>query len=309
MFRWRRVVAVCAASILLHYAALDWGGAPLSAPAAPAPPPIVAELLAPVAEAESAPPSGMADAGAANPMPQVQLATPPAAAKAARAARPGYKVSLPPPAQLVFDVLRVEADGNERRGSAVMNWRHGRGQYQLTVRIEAGASAPLELASEGTVGAAGIVPRELRAQHGSKARTATHFNAQQGRISFSASEASVPMAPGTQDKASLPLQLAGIARADRRQLRADIEILVGEEKDAVAMRFVVAGKEEIETPMGRLATWHLSFQPAPGSYRTGLEVWLAAEHEWYPVQLRSTEASGAVTTRTIRAIVPTVAGN
>ena len=121
LFRWRRILAVGAASVLLHYAVIVWsmGAKPPSAPAT-----IVAALHA-------APPE-VHEAGAADPAPQVQLPSPPVAAKAA----PRDKVSLPPSAQLNFDVVRIDADGTRREGQAVIDWRHGGGQYRLAMRSE-----------------------------------------------------------------------------------------------------------------------------------------------------------------------------
>ncbi len=276
---------------------LGWGSGQLAAPA-PAP------AAAFVAELRSAPSlTPVPEAGAANPLPQVQLPGPPEKARRADAARPRYKVSLPPSAQLRFDVVRVDTNGSAGAGHAVLDWRHGGGQYRITMTGEVAGAVPVELASEGATGVGGMVPRTMNAQRGGKAGTATHFNVQRGRITFSASEGSVAMAPGTQDKASLPLQLAGIARAGRRQLGAGLEILVAEEKDAGVLRFEVVGQEEIDTRMGRIATWRLSQSPIPGTYKARLEVWLAPGHDWYPVQLRSTEANGTVTTRTINEIV------
>ena len=292
LFRWRRVLALCAASVLLHYAVIDWSAAHLAAAPAAAPATIVAEL-------HGAPPV-VHEAGAAHPPAQVQLPSSPVA--------PRSKVKLPPSAQLTFDVARIDADGTRRAGQAVMDWRHGGGQYRLTVRSELADGAAQELASEGATGAGGIVPRTLSAQRGGKAGTATHFDARRGRITFSASEGSVAMAPGTQDKASVAMQLAGIGRAGGSRPGARIALLVGDEKDAGVLRFVAVGQEDIETPMGRLATWHWSQLPVAGTYKARLDVWLAPGYEWYPVQLRSTEAGGAVTTRTIRAIVPIEAG-
>lgn len=40
----------------------------------------------------------------------------------------------------------------------------------------------------------------------------------------------------------------------------------------------------------------------PGSYRSRLDVWLAPAKGWYPVQIRNTEANGAVTTQTVNNI-------
>lgn len=275
---------LCAASVLLHYAALDWGAAPVPVARAPA--------VTVVAELRSAPPEPVVtrpppEAGAPVPLPLVQLPGP----KQAKPAPPPHRVSMPPPARLTFEVARSGADD---AGEASIDWRHAHGRYRLSMR-----SAQVELISEGAIDAGGIVPRTMSAQRRGKARTATHFDAGGAGITFSASEASVPMAPGTQDRASVLMQLAGIARAGARQLDAGIALLVGEEKGAAVMRFVALGQEEIETRMGRLATWHLLCEPAPGSYRPRLEVWLAPEHAWFPVQLRSTEANGVVTTQTV----------
>ncbi|MDB5790159.1 MAG: hypothetical protein JWQ80_183, partial [Massilia sp.] len=129
------------------------------------------------------------------------------------------------------------------------------------------------------------------------------------RITFSASEGSFELLPGAQDKATVPLQLAGIGRADSRQLAAGIDILVGEDKDATVFNFVLVGEETIDTGIGRLATWHLARPPRPGAYNARLDVWLAPAANWFPVRIRNTEANGAVTTQTIRKIVITEAGN
>ncbi|KAK0348810.1 hypothetical protein LTR94_035663, partial [Friedmanniomyces endolithicus] len=62
--------------------------------------------------------------------------------------------------------------------------------------------------------------------------TATHFDWGENKLTFSASQAVYPLAPGAQDKASIPLQLSAIARGDAKQLNGDIDILVGEDRDA-----------------------------------------------------------------------------
>ena len=90
--------------------------------------------------------------------------------------------------------------------------------------------------------------------------------------------------------------------ATRPSWRGDIDIQVGEDRDAAVFRFVVLGQEDIDTRLGKLQTWHLSRPPKAGSYRSRLDVWLAPARGWYPVQIRNTEASGAVTTQTVNNI-------
>ena len=67
-------------------------------------------------------------------------------------------------------------------------------------------------------------------------------------------------------------------------------------------RFQLVGEEELDTNMGRLVTWHLRRPPKPGTYSSQLDIWLAPSMQWYPVQIRNTEASGALTTQTVTQI-------
>lgn len=217
-----------------------------------------------------------------------------------------YNVNLPPPADFDMQVARVDSDGTRWSGVAAMTWRNDGSRYKVT--LEAGLSMLvtrinlLVLTSEGEIDDAGIAPVTATEKRKGRSLTATHFRRGEKRITFSSSEASYPLMPGTQDKASLPFQLAGIGRADINQLAGDIDIWVGEDKEANVFRFRLVGEEELETKMGRLVTWHLSRPPKPGTYSSKLDIWLAPGLNWYPVQIRNTEASGALTTQTVSKI-------
>ena len=325
LFRWRRVLTVGAASVALHYAIIDWGvdqarlqgteprygsvtimAELRNAPALALLRPASAPPSAPQAPQASAP-APVAQSRAALPSPQVQLSSLPESASAADAALPRYKADLPPSAQLVFDVVRTGADGATGAGQAVIDWRQAGGEYRVSMSSDVAGSTLTALASEGATGPGGIVPRLMSAQRRGKAATATHIDARRRRITFSASQNSVAMAAGTQDRATVPMQLAGIGRAGG-QLGAQVVLMVAEEKGVSLLHFAVVGQEDINTQMGTLATWRLAYSPAPGTYRSRLEVWLAPGHAWYPVQLRSTEANGAVTTQTINRIVANEVG-
>lgn len=235
-------------------------------------------------------------------------APPPAAPEARR-----YKVDMPPSADITLDVARTDANGTKWSGDALLSWRVTPSGYR--VKVEAGIRVVfahvnlLTLTSEGTVGDEGFVPTLMTEKRRGRAMTATHFNRQQGTLTFSASAATYPLVPGAQDKASVPLQLAAIARGDPKQLSGNIDILVGEDRDASVFTFTVTGQEQIDTPLGRIATWHLVRPPKPGSYNSRLELWLAPGYGWYPVQIRNVEASGAVTTQTVNNIVIQQAGS
>ena len=218
-----------------------------------------------------------------------------------------YKVDMPPPATIKLDVARTDKDGAEWSGEAVLAWQLNDDTYKI--QVEAGIRVVFTrvnlvvLHSEGAVAATGFAPIRMTEKRRGRSLTATHFNWGENKLTFSASQAAYPLVPGAQDKASIPLQLSAIARGDAKQLSGDIDIFVGEDRDASVYRFRVVGQEEIDTRLGKLQTWHLTRPPLPGSYKSTLDIWLAPQHGWYPVRIRNTEANGAVTTQTVNNIV------
>ncbi|RFP10050.1 MULTISPECIES: DUF3108 domain-containing protein [unclassified Duganella] len=381
LFQRRRLLVLCAATLALHYLAIDWVGdrlatqshrpsplpqslmtaqlrlalpkhvetppaaevqplppaakparkrkpepvpAPEAAPEPAAPPPAVADT-APTAEAPAADSGTSSSAGAQAGAAQAQTGTPsppdtsgatpvaavPVDAPPAQGMR-RYKVNLPPSASMDMDVARVDADGTKWSGSAVMTWHTDGSNYQASA--EAGISLlitrlnALVMRSVGTIDDYGIAPATSTQKRGRRAETATHFNRDAGTITFSASERSYPLMVGAQDMATVPFQLGGIGRADINQFGSDIEMQVGDEREATLFRFQLVGEEELNTKMGKVVTWHLSRPPRPGSYSSRLDIWLAPGLNWYPVQLRNTEASGALTTQTVSKITMTESG-
>lgn len=259
-----------------------------------------------------------AGAGKTKPAPppaptETPAATPPTPADALPAAGTRrYKVQLPPSAKFDMAVARVDADGTKWTGSATMTWHTDGSLYQASV--EAGVSLLvtrvnlLVLRSEGEIDDFGIAPARVTEKRTRRAETATHFNRDKGTITFSASERTFPLQAGAQDKATVPFQLAGIGRGDVNQLGGDVDIQVGDEKEATMFRFQLVGEDELNTKLGKLVTWHLTRPPKPGSYSSRLDIWLAPGMNWYPVQIRNTEASGALTTQTVSNITITESG-
>jgi hypothetical protein len=221
-----------------------------------------------------------------------------------------YRVDMPPSARILLDVARRDADGTRWSGEAEMAWQLKGGRY--SVQVEAGISVLVTrvnlvaLHSEGSVGDTGFAPALMTEKRRGRNQTATHFG--DGRITFSASPQAFDLAPGAQDKATIPLQLAAIARADSSQLAGGVEIQVAEDKDAATFRFVMLGQEVLDTRLGKIQAWRLSRPPKAGAYASRLDIWLAPAHGWLPVQISNIEASGAVTTQTVNKITITDAG-
>ncbi|MCG2585028.1 DUF3108 domain-containing protein [Massilia sp. TS11] len=234
-----------------------------------------------------------------------------AAAQGSTGSAQRFKVSLPPSADIVLEVTRKDADGALWHGAGALAWRLEGPRYRMvleaSVRIIVRLNL-LELTSAGRIDEAGLAPESSTEKRRGRARTATHFDYAGKRITFSAAERSEALVEGAQDKLSLLMQLAGIARADPQQLAREIDIQVGEEREATVFRFSFVGEEELDTALGKLRTWHLVRLPRPGAYNARLDIWLAPDRDGYPVQIRNTEANGAVTTQTVTKVTTSEAG-
>ncbi|WP_371867959.1 DUF3108 domain-containing protein [Pseudoduganella rivuli] len=284
----------------------------------PLPQPDAAAALPPASSAVADPLAGIEQAVAALPTPEIapEPAPPVVQAEAGNKEQQGtsleqastrrYKVNIPPSAEFDLELTRTDAKGANWSASGKMVWQTDGSTYKVSV--EAGLSMlvtrvnVLELNSEGEIDDAGIAPNKFTEKRRGRSLTATHFQRGEGRITFSASERSYPLLTGAQDRATIPFQLAAIGRANVNQFGGDIDILVGDNRDAAIYRFQLVGEEEIDTKMGRIVTWHLARPPKPGSYSARLDIWLAPSLQWFPVQIRNTEANGALTTQTVSKI-------
>ena len=245
------------------------------------------------------------DVAPVEPPPAAELAQEAAPADAPQADQgpPRYRVDVPPSAEMLQDLLQVQKDGSSRSGVGAISWRNEGSSYRMKVTAGVKLLVTLnvfEQTSEGQIDEDGIAPLKSTDKRMNRAMTAVHFNRAEKRISFSASERVLDMLPGAQDLSTLPFQLAGIGRADPGQLQAPIDIQVGEARDAIVFRFIPAGEEDVETPMGSFRTVRLTRPPKPGSYSSRIDVWLAPSLGWYPVQVRQTDSGGGTITQTLR---------
>lgn len=332
--RRRRLLAVGALSLALHLLAIAWIDTRLRQPPASAGSPVLSVRLTQAARGADQPrapgdavrrPQPMTRA-AAVPVPARPLAPaaapspePPAARQAAPAVvadvaadvvpgqsgsairyrMPGrYRVDPPPSARISYTLQRGPAGGEPgTRGQAWLDWRSDGLRYRLQVDGVLGV-----LESEGDIDDAGIAPRSATEALSAGSAT-TRFDRDAGAIVAGHDEASHQLVQGSQDMGSLLAQLAGMGRADPTQMQDVLEFWVGGAHGARIERFEVLGPERLETGAGPIDTVKLARLSESGEPGEGLiEIWLAPERSWLPVQLRLTSPDGATLTQTAAAI-------
>lgn len=317
---------LCLLSLLLHVLAIAWidlrfdwssrqaGAAPLvvrlaapgpaatpSAPPAPAPVEPAPTRPAPAAPAPlpaaidepPAPPLIGAAVVAPDPVDAPAREAPPAALQLPTA----YRSTPAGTVRIDYRVTRAQADagGTVRDdGRARLDWETDGVGYRLALDGVLG-----DLYSEGGLDEGGIAPRRALAPFGAGQAT-TLFDRRQGAIVSGIGAWRAPLAAGSQDSASVLLQLAAIGAFDPNQLDAEVTIWVGGAAGAHAERYEVTARETIDTGIGMLETVRLARHGAAGAPL--LEIWLAPGQAWLPVQLRLTGGDGEVRTQTVAAI-------
>lgn len=328
LHRNRRLLLVCVLSLLLHALVIAWidarltqrpavigmpeftvrlassergiVDAPSRAVETPAAPPQSAQPAPPVAPA----PIAMADSGpvampsAAPPIDAGEGALPTASGgSAAPIQMPGtYRVKPPPSGRIDYTVVtRSSLDApSQDGGSARMVWRSDGTRYAVELDGVLGT-----ISSEGQVDDAGIAPQRALTGMGTGALT-TVFDRGSGTIGAGPQGQPFPLVPGSQDTASVLLQLAGMGIGDAGQIKDVLEFWVGGAGGAGIEGYQVMGPERIATAAGPLETVRLVRLGEPGA--PVLELWLAPQYAWLPAQLRVTDALGASRTQTLASI-------
>lgn len=277
-----RAAALALAASLLAHAALLGGEHPREDKAARPTRAVQVAMLsppaAPVALPEPAPPALPAARAAATPP---AAPTPPAVAVAPPlAAPPGPPLRLAGPAAWRYRLRQAGQDGE-----ALLDWRpEADGRYSLRLTRRIGDRALPALESLGRTGSAGLAPERFALQRGGQDRQAINFDADGGRISFSASPAQLERPEGAQDRLSWWLQLAALVQASNAQAAAPggrwrvwVAGLRGELREWTF--------DTVDAEPQDAGTLHLRRQPL-GPHDPGVELWLDPGRGYWPVRLR-----------------------
>lgn len=257
--------------------------APVAAGDAPAPLPAGASASAP---------------GPVQAPPPAPDAAPPGPARLAVPEHPPRPYRSVPSQSVRIDyrITRTGADGPPRdEGTGRLAWESDGSRYTLAVEGVLG-----ELTSEGGLDDTGVAPQRALERVGA-GQAETLFDRGSGQIVSGVGASVAQLVPGSQDAASVLVQLAGMGAFDPDQLRREASFWIGRLEGARIERFETVGSERIETGIGALDTVRL--QRVLGEDDPVLEVWLAPGHAWLPVQLRLTAPDGTARTQTVAALV------
>ena len=204
--------------------------------------------------------------------------------------RPLGAVRVPDSRRLLFDVT-----GEARRirygANAELLWQQDGSSYQARLEIAAMFVPRRVQTSAGQLTAQGLAPQRFSDRL--RSELAAHFERDKGKISFSANSPDVPLAAGAQDRLSVLLQLGSLLAGEPQRYPpgSSISLQTVGPRDADDWRFVVGQEDSLALPGGPHRALKLSRAPVR-EFDLRMEVWLAADLAYLPVQLRLTQANG-----------------
>ncbi len=276
-----------------------------------APPPVAAPVVvapAPPRRRATAAPAAAGPASApiaaeAEPAPKIESAAP-AVAEAPPASAPATdQASAAPAAAPAPDAeafqwpastrLTYQLTGNYRgeiNGDAQVEWVRVGTRYQVHVDVGLGPVISRRMTSEGELVGDRLVPSrydEVTKVLFREPRRVTILMGPEEIVLATGTR--VERAAGVQDAASQFIQLTAMftTRPDLLQAGSSVEMLLALRNRVGSWTYDVLGEEDIATPIGPLATYHLKPRRViSGGNELSAEIWFSPQLRYLPVRLR-----------------------
>ena len=214
------------------------------------------------------------------------------------------KFELPPSADLHYE-LQARQRGFGLKGEAIVTWRAGDGKYAVSAESKVPLLGTITHdRSSGTIDAFGLAPGEFTEKRMRKDPTTATFDREARALRFSESKQVYPLKGGEQDRVSITWQLAAVARGagERFKPGSTWPFFVAGRRDAETWVFKVIKRERVQTGLGEVEAVLVERQPVADKKGQVLEVWLAPQHEWYPVKLRYADGDKEQVEQTLRTV-------
>lgn len=263
---------------------------PAQAPSIMAAAPVLPEPAAaplPVTPVNASP--GQTDAQSQAQAPAVPAAQPPVVATAQPALAPSA-LSIPSSVRLTYK-MTGHWRGLNYHANGELNWLREANRYESSMVVSAFLLGSRSMTSVGEVTADGLAPKRF----GDKARNelAAHFDADKGKITFSANRPELPWQRGAQDRLSVFFQLAGLLAGQAGEVPTGTRIAIYTvgPRNAETWTFIVEIMENLKLPVGEIKALRLTREPKR-EFDQKIETWFAPSMSYWPVRIKITQSNG-----------------
>lgn len=252
-----------------------------------APDPTATELIAESASINTA----AAETPTALPAPAAESPPPPA----------GASTSLTIPGSVLLKYAMTGKSRNmDYNAFAELSWLQDGQNYDAKMVVSALFLGSRSMSSSGRITADGLAPTRFLDKY--RSERAAHFEADKGKISFSANTPDAPWLRGAQDRLSVFLQLGSLLAGDpvSYPVGSKVSLYTAGPRDADTWIFTVEAEETLSLPAGEVAAIKLTRKPQR-DYDQTVEIWFAPAMDYLPVRSRITQQNGDFIDQKLRA--------
>ena len=243
-----------------------------------------ADLPAP--EAPVVPSPAVETAAAATPTQASPVSAPAAGPKTT----PVTAISLPGSVRLRYKMVGTAKNLNYQ-ADAELAWKTDGDSYQAMMKVSAFLVGSRSMTSVGKITPGGLAPTRFADKF--RSELAAHFEADKGKITFSANTPDAPWIEGAQDRVSVFLQLGGMLAARPQDFPpgSNVTFLTIGPREADTWTFVIEAEENLSLMGAQMSTLKLTRKPRK-EFDQKVEIWFAPSLGYLPVRNRITQANG-----------------
>ena len=204
-------------------------------------------------------------------------------------------------AELIYS-LKSTQKGIPLTGEAKVRWQlkpqdSKATQYRLNSETKVAVLGKILISSShGSIQDFGLAPDRFQEKRFRRNEVTTYFDREQKVIHFSESELKYPIQGGEQDRLSATWQLVALVQNQHAQHKSGQEwsMFVAGSRDADPWVFKLVDLMKIRTALGELNVMHIVKAPPADAQGQRIELWLAIDLDYYPVQVRFQDSNGDV---------------
>ena len=184
---------------------------------------------------------------------------------------------------------------------AQLDWLQDGQTYDAKMVVSALFLGSRSMTSSGRITADGLAPTRFLDK--SRSERAAHFEADKGKISFSANTPDAPWLRGAQDRLSVFLQLGSLLAGAPASypVGSSVSLYTAGPREADTWTFTVESEETLQLPAGEAATLKLTRKPQR-DYDQTVEIWFAPAMDYLPVRSRITQQNGDFVDQQLRVV-------
>ena len=203
---------------------------------------------------------------------------------------PVTAISLPGSVRLLYKVIGLSKNLNYQ-ATAELNWKTDGDKYDAMMKVSAFLVGSRSMTSVGKITGSGLVPTRFADKF--RSELAAHFEADKGKIIFSANTPDALWTEGVQDRVSVFLQLAGMLAANPAGFPpgSNITFLTIGPREADSWTFIIEAEENLDLMSAPMAALKLTRKPRK-EFDQKVEIWFAPSLGYLPVRSRITQHGG-----------------